>query len=377
MYDSSAALLELIMVLTGHHNDHADASLQLQEIVKMLRESEKDWKSQLKALRNLEMLVRADPVELPIYAEALSRAVMYTRLPKWTDEEVVENQSGSTAENQRFHALVSLAVSAPREVGNVLIEAFYSPSSDVTQRARALQVLGSASQELSSPGSVLKPVTYQGAPIRLNTRKNPQGIGSVVLDWMSKLLTDCDVPRHGLDLFHRDYQLLGCLLCTIGTFILHSATSVESLYLCTAALRLINSSEIQGNPEVFVRRSALAAATQAIISAPVPAIAEPLRKRLLANRVDEGTGRGVVDTFLDLAAETNAWFAEQSSHGDETCRKLAQGGAHLFKRLTAQALEFSAQEGINNTTDPVQNLASYKIQHPSIRLPKGSIIEMP
>ena len=45
----------------------------------------------------------------------------------------------------------------------------------------------------------------------------------VALQWFQALLTDCDAPRHGVDLFGRDALLLGRLLATLGRFVVAAA----------------------------------------------------------------------------------------------------------------------------------------------------------
>lgn len=333
-----------------------NADLRLQQVIEMLRNSESDWKGQLQALRAAEIIIRASPCELPAYAEALSRALTYSKLPKWVDDEIQESQRSKTGEEHRFHAMVSLAVEVPSAVGRSLIESFYSPSSDLTHRARVLQVLGSASQELSRPGSVLKPIQFSPgsdslelAQVKIDdgSKKEIRNIGPIVLEWTSFLLQDCSLPRHGLDLFGRDSHLLGCLLCTLGTFVHTIAGSPESLYLSIAVLQLINAESVRNNGEIFARRAALAAASQAIMSVPVPAVANAISSNILEGNttIEPTDSSDPVKTFLHLAWETNDWFVRISKADiDETCQKLGHGGSHLFQSLTYEALEYKAKE---------------------------------
>lgn len=39
---------------------------------------------------------------------------------------------------------------------------------------------------------------------------------AVALSWAAALLRECDRPHHGIDLFGRDYFLLGRMLVTLG-----------------------------------------------------------------------------------------------------------------------------------------------------------------
>eukprot|EP00890_Picochlorum_soloecismus_P000404 jgi/Picsp_1/1364/NSC_04843-R1_telomere length regulation protein tel2 homolog len=333
-----------------------NADLRLQQVVQMLRNSESDWKGQIQALRAAEILIRASPCELPAYAESLSCALIYSKLPKWVDDEIQESQTSKTGEEHRFHAMVSLAVEVPSAVGRCLIESFYSPSSDLSHRARALQILGSASQEFSRPGSVLKPIQFSpgtdsldSARVRINgeSRKEIRSMGPILLEWTTLLLQDCSLPRHGLDLFGRDSYLLGCLLCTLGTFVHTIAGSPESLYLSIAVLQLIQADSVRNNVEIFARRAALAAASQAIMSVPVPAVANAISSNILEgnSRTNPNESSDPVNTFLQLAWETNDWFGRIAKTDiDETCQKLGHGGSHLFQSLTCEALEYKAKE---------------------------------
>ena len=367
---------------SNENSEIENADLRLQQVIQMLRNSESDWKGQLQALRAAEILIRASPCELPAYAESLSRALMYSKLPKWVDDEIQESQTSRTGEEHRFHAMVSLAVEVPTAVGRCLIESFYSPSSDVSHRARALQILGSASQELSRPGSVLKPIQLgpgtdsldlAQVKIKDGSKREIRSIGPIILDWTTALLQDCSLPHHGLDLFGRDSYLLGCLLCTLGTFVHTIAGSPESLYLSIAVLQLIQADSVRNNVEIFARRAALAAASQAIMSVPVPAVANAISSNILEgnNRTSLIKSSDPVNAFLHLAWETNDWFARISKTDiDETCQKLGHGGAQLFQSLTYEALEYKAKETTESSllsSQETRNL-QFKVTN-SIKMP--------
>ena len=51
--------------------DVSKSELQLRDVISLLRNSEKDWKGQLKALRSAEALIRAAPDELDLYGGVL------------------------------------------------------------------------------------------------------------------------------------------------------------------------------------------------------------------------------------------------------------------------------------------------------------------
>ena len=55
----------------------------------------------------------------------------------------------------------------------------------------------------------------QQAAANLASRPLPNAFPSVVLPWAAALLKDCDIERHGVDLFNRDPLLLGRLLITL------------------------------------------------------------------------------------------------------------------------------------------------------------------
>ncbi len=55
----------------------------------------------------------------------------------------------------------------------------------------------------------------QQAAATLASRALPNTFPSVALPWAAALLKDCDVERHGVDLFNRDPLLLGRLLITL------------------------------------------------------------------------------------------------------------------------------------------------------------------
>jgi hypothetical protein len=229
---------------------------------------------------------------------------------------------------------------------------------------------------------VLKPIQFSPGTdsldlaqvkIKDGSKRELRSIGPIILDWTTVLLQDCSLPHHGLDLFGRDSYLLGCLLCTLGTFVHTIAGSPESLYLSIAVLQLIQADPVRNNVEIFARRAALAAASQAIMSVPVPAVANAISSNILEgnNRTDLIESSDPVSKFLELAWETNDWLARIAKTDiDETCQKLGYGGAQLFQSLTYEALEYKAKEATESSllsSQDTRNL-QFKVAN-SIKMP--------
>ena len=80
------------------------------------------------------------------------------------------------------------------------------------------------------------------------------------MQWFQALLTDCEAPRHGVDLFGRDSLLLGRLLATLGRFVVAAAPASVTAQLASATIELLRapqvSSELQSlNPSADVSGS--------------------------------------------------------------------------------------------------------------------------
>ena len=329
--------------------DDAEENYRLQEVVKMLGGSDENWKEHLEAISVSEQIIKASPDELGLYVEPLTKGLIFTRLPAWAkDNEGVSNlglprdgqdgagdghssaSSSSSYERKRMDALLALVIELPEAAGGCLIDAFYSPSSNIEHRTKSLQLLSTGAKELSSE---IK--------------------GGVILQWSAKLLGQCDKPRHGIDMFGRDTFLLGSFLCTMGNFLEACGGMMESLYLGTAVIKLVLCDTVRRSPEIFVLRSALAAAARAISSVPAASICASVAESMLpsnsSGRLSQAMVKGGTPTtreFCCLLTTAKSWFEEilSSSDGDDTCQKLAQGCLNYLQLLVIDALEERARQ---------------------------------
>ena len=360
--------------------DDPDESYRLQEVVKMLGGNEDNWKEQLEAISVSEQIIRASPDELGLYVEPLAKGLMFTRLPVWAKDEgegagagaVGTGPSSSSSlssspspapsyEQKRMDALLALVVELPEAAGGCLIDAFYSPSANIEHRTKSLQLLSSGAKELA-----------------------PDMKGRVILQWSAKLLGQCDKPRHGVDMFGRDAYLLGCLLCTMGNFLEACAGTLDALYLGTATIKLVLSDTVRRSPEIFVRRSSLAAAARAISSVPAASVCASVAADMLPESGGRRASRGAVTAgtptareFSSLLVTAKGWFEEvlKGTDSDDTCQKLAQGCLNYLQLLVIDALEEHARQlqledaGTNVTVDVPLDLLT---QAPKIRVPDFS-----
>ena len=352
-------------------------TLQLRDLITMLHKGDSDWKGHLKALRSAETLIRAAPDELVHYSVPLARALLFARIPEWADEETPANEDA--IEDQRFRSLVALTVAAPEGVGLQLAIDVYSPSMDIQQRSRALAVLGTAAEELSSPGSILKPLpglsnnnnnnnsleqpAYNNSQQqRTNTRDGKAGrvvraserslaaqqkkVGPlrknephanrfppIALKWAAALLKECDVRRHGVDLFGRDYFILGRLVATLGSLLEASQRSSEAVFLSTAVLELIKGHQVHDSDEPYVRKAALMAASHVLMAVPPASIATALLPQ-------RGTAATMQPSPLMERLEwLKEWVDETAQNDpDNNCRMMAAACKGLQGALSAEAM---------------------------------------
>lgn len=358
-----------------------DESYRLQEVVKMFGGNEDNWKEQLEAISVSEQIIRASPDELGLYVEPLAKGLMFTRLPAWAkDEGEVKGGGGGAVgpgpssslssspspalsyEQKRMDALLALVIELPEEAGGCLIDAFYSPSANVEHRTKSLQLLSSGAKELAA-----------------------QTKGRVILQWSAKLLGQCDKPRHGVDMFGRDTYLLGCLLCTMGNFLEACAGTLDALYLGTATIKLVLSDTVRRSPEIFVRRSALAAAARAISSVPAASVCASVAGDMLpeagggrASQSVAPAGTPTAREFSSLLVTAKGWFEEvlKGTDADDTCQKLAQGCLNYLQLLIIDALEEHARqlqlEDAGVTIDVPLDLLTQAPGAPKFRVPDCS-----
>lgn len=389
-------------------DDVSKTNLQLRDIISLIQKSESDWKGHLRALRSVEALIHAAPDELSHYSVPLARTLLLTTAPVWTDEEVPPGQD--PIEDQRFRSLVALTAAVPEAVGLSLAAEVYSPSLDMQQRSRALAVMATAAQELSSPGSVLKALKgkeegsnsihdngerSKSTQRYLQGEKLPGKAGRVVrasqrslaaassephqksatqanrfppiaLKWAAALLKECDVRRHGVDLFGRDYFILGRLLATLGTFLEASQQSLEAAPLAAAIIELIKGQNVHDNEEPYVRRAALMAASHACMAVPPGAVSISL---LSSNVSSASMGLSSVAKSQSLSSSSSSvalverleWlrgWAEDTAENDsdDTCRMMAAACRGLHGALAAEAMaslaaSVSEQQSLRNGND--------------------------
>lgn len=323
-------------------SNQEDIPIKLEEMVKMLRNGENNWKEQLAAIAVAEDVIKASPCELGLYAKDITQALMYARIPAWTNEER-EKRGTKPVDEQRLDALLALILEEPRDVGSYLIDAFYSPSSDIQHRVRALQLLSTGAKCLQSERPLQEIEAGPECRDPLKQRWAGQA-GHILLEWSSKLLLQCDKRQQGIDLFGKDTHLLGCFICTLGNFVNVCSGSHEALYLGTAILRLINSDSVKNSEEIFVRRSALAAGAQSIASVPASSVSAAFAQSLIGTADDALEPRQDASVasieFFRLTNETNEWFQSVSENDiDSTCRKLGAGGVAFIGNLAMDALE--------------------------------------
>jgi hypothetical protein len=85
------------------------------------------------------------------------------------------------------------------------------------------------------------------------------------------LLQQCDVRKHGIDLFGRDSLLLGRLLTVLGAFVEAAAATPAVVPLAAGLLELLKSEQVSGHQEVsdIVTRAAIGQVSQQAHSAGV------------------------------------------------------------------------------------------------------------
>lgn len=315
-----------------------DRLLQLHEIVKLLNSNDDKWKDQLEAISLCSDLIKALPSELDLYAEALARGLIYCRLPNWANEEI-ENPNIKCFDEQRIDAILALVTMSPEKAGSCLIDVFYSASSNIEHRARSLQLLSRGAKSISM--NCLSSSIENGERLKnsQHAAESKPELPGILLDWSAKLLCCCDKQKHGINLFGKDSHLLGCLLCTLGNFLEILCGSHEALYLATAVLKLVQSTTVKNHEELFVRRSALAAAAQSVSSVPSSSICLAMAD----NVVGVADGQGISATskeFVALLDKGNLWFQDViQNDSDHTCQKLGQGCTRLVELLTMDALD--------------------------------------
>ncbi len=152
----------------------------------------------------------------------------------------------------------------------------------------------------------------------------------VAVRWASALLRECDVRRHGVDLFGRDGLLLGRLLTTLSTFAECVAQTHTAIPLAAGTLELVRAPQVSASEQPFVRRSALLAAAQVVSSLP-PA-------RLAGALVEHGAD--AQDAVLVERLQWLQTWATGAAAGDtdENCRLLAAAVVGMQAQLASASM---------------------------------------
>lgn len=294
----------------------------------------------------VEVLVRAEPDELPVVAPELARSLLHCKVPIWAstpdpatsasqNPEPSPGQSAGLhpdAEVQRQRALTAVLSLSPLTVGDTLIAELYSPHLDQYQRMLILDSLAAAAVEMAdprkaprlaaaAPGEVPKLLPSAAAAaavakqagastdarqpqslpaaadvpagdhravnkpaaaapgmkesssrvwgkVSLHKQRQAQAAGQagpgvsgpvrtfrnrfapVAVRWASLLLKECDMRKHGIDLFGRDSLLLGRLLTVLGTFVECTAATPAVMPLSAGLLEVLRAPQVSGHKEV-------------------------------------------------------------------------------------------------------------------------------
>lgn len=193
----------------------------------------------------------------------------------------------------------------------------------------------------------------------------------VAVRWAAGLLRECDVVKHGVDLFGRDCLVLGRLVSSLAAFMECTAGTPTSVPLASATLELLRSPAVHGHMEPYVRRAALLAAGQVMAALPPARVAAAM----------VGRRQDAVDGAL---VERLQWVQDWSqqvaaSDSDDTCRAMAGACINLQADLASQAMAAIKQGDGNDGLLPAGplggfpvggvSLASLQQQLPTVVLP--------
>ncbi|WIA12879.1 hypothetical protein OEZ85_006500 [Tetradesmus obliquus] len=153
---------------------------------------------------------------------------------------------------------------------------------------------------------------------------------------------ECDVRKHGVDLFGRDSLLLGRLLTVLGAFVEAAAATPAALPLSAGLLELVKAPQVSGHKEVFVRRAALVAASQVVRHLPPARLAGAL-----VGRQQDAQDAVLVERLQWLTSWAQAVAAGDV---DEHCRVLAAGCVAWHVELAEGAM--AALEHLPQTEGP-------------------------
>lgn len=170
----------------------------------------------------------------------------------------------------------------------------------------------------------------------------------VAVKWAAALLRECDVRRHGVDLFGRDSFILGRLIITLGSFLEASGRSPEAVPLAAAVIELVKAKQVHDSEEPYVRRAALMAVVQAIVAIPPPHVASSL----ISISGGDATG-DIRSTQLGAQLEwLREWIASvEATDPDENCRAMASACQKLHGALASEALAALSESATLQPTD--------------------------
>eukprot|EP00775_Hariotina_reticulata_P002036 gene2036-2358_t len=353
--------------------------LSLRAVAAALRKQD-DADAVLDALRKVEVLVRAQPDELPVVGPELARSLLHSKVPVWASSLRSEATSSSgdgnsssrrgdrhdvsclssSPEAQRLSALTAVLSLSPLTAGDTIIAELYSPHIDQYQRMLILDSLAAAAAEMAhprraprlaaaGPGGVPKLLLPAEADVGnrraclapaaaapaaaasgSSSRTYRNRFAPVAIRWASMLLQECDVRKHGIDLFGRDSLLLGRLLTVLGAFVEAAAATPAVVPLAAGLLELLKAEQVSGHLEVYVRRCGLVAASQVVRHLPPARLAGAMLWQTsdIHDQVLVGHLQWLMSWTKSVAAVDV----------DEQCRMLAAGCIAWHAELAGSAM---------------------------------------
>ncbi|XP_070581383.1 telomere length regulation protein TEL2 homolog isoform X2 [Ptychodera flava] len=239
-----------------------------------------------------EKLVRANPDNLSEICVEFVKLLLHTQ----------DSYGMNNFTHLRHSAMVAITVHCPIQVAVYLTEEFFSRNYNIRQRMDILEVLASASQELSQPDKVLQSEAktsieswtsqYKDAPTNLvknwreivqeriesKTRRFsqkshkqkatpvPNRFAPVAGYFFFPLLKKYDMSMSTLNLLNQDYLLLGRLIYTLGV-IMHAAINTTCCHQMASSL-LEFLWVVRYHSEAFVRQAILFSLSMVVLTIP-------------------------------------------------------------------------------------------------------------
>lgn len=309
----------------------------------------------IKALKQLTVLLKAHPSELPSIAAELSRTLIHVPLPDWIHEELKKDDAFElkglkSSSAVRVCCLVCLLTEAS-VCGDSVAKMIASKQVAEHQRLEILEAMQQAALQLSKPPAH-GPDSHKED---LNQKRRVWGVRSLTLSkqtstatwrnpfvdvaglWASELLLSCQTVTHGFNIMERNHMVLGGVLVTLGTFADCASQSMVSTSLALTSFPFIKAVMEQKGEVCHLRRCAFQALTSIIQALPIGRLSSALSSSALTPVMDE-TDRSLGEMLV--------WIKAQSEHGvtsdsDETCRLLAVRCLHVCADISKKALDFS------------------------------------